>query len=200
MTYFLVDMDGTIVDSHRVVEASWRDFAQRHGLDVDAVIAVCHGRPGLATAQQFLDDPKLAAREVLAMQVREQATSEGIVEVPGARAFIAAIPDGHWALVTSAPRALAEVRLQQVGIAQPAVMVCEQDITHGKPHPEPFLLGARRLGVEAADCVVLEDSAAGIEAGLAAGCRVVAVGTPGAMDDRVLRRVPDLVGLSPDEF
>lgn len=132
--------------------------------------------------------------------MREQATSDGIVEVPGARDFIAAIPDGHWALVTSAPRALAEVRLQQVGIGRPDVMVCEQDITLGKPHPEPFLLGARLLGVDPADCLVLEDSTAGIEAGLAAGCRVVAVGSNDALDDRVLRRVPDLVDLSPDEF
>ena len=87
--------------------------------------------------------------------------------------------------VTSSTRPLAELRLRAAGLAAPRHLVTGSDVQHGKPHPEPFLKAAEGLGVPPRDCVVLEDTPAGIRAGKAAGCRVIAFRT--TMSDDVLR-------------
>lgn len=195
MNAFLIDMDGTIVDSHLVVESSWTAFAERHGLDPAEVIEYCHGRPAIATTRHYLGDGPEADQAAADMATLEEGISEEIVEIVGARDFISSIPDGQWALVTSAGRELATRRLTLVGIPLPELMICSEDITHGKPHPEPFLLGAERLGVDPTDCTVLEDSDSGVRAGLAAGCRVVVVGSMETFDGQ-LRRVTDLADVT----
>ncbi|EHN74036.1 phosphatase, partial [Streptomyces coelicoflavus ZG0656] len=95
---------------------------------------------------------------------------------PGTRAFLDALPADRWAVVTSATRRLAEARLDAVGIL-PKTLVAADDITRGKPDPEPYLLGARALGVDPAECVVFEDAPAGLQSGRAAGMRTVALAT-----------------------
>jgi sugar-phosphatase len=102
---------------------------------------------------------------------------EGVVALPGAAKLLKALPMECWAVVTSATRALAEVRMRAGGLPLPKNFVTADDITHGKPNPEPYLKGAKLLGVAAADCVVVEDAPAGIRAGKAAGARVVALRT-----------------------
>jgi sugar-phosphatase len=117
------------------------------------------------------------AVELPALIRQEEEWVDGIREVPGARALLAALPGQRWAVVTSAWRRLAEIRLGAAGLTVPPVLVSADDVRRSKPHPEGYLAAAERLGVAAGDCVVFEDSPVGIEAGQAAGMRVVAVRT-----------------------
>jgi mannitol-1-/sugar-/sorbitol-6-phosphatase len=170
----LLDMDGTLVDSTAVVEQMWREFAARFGLDADEVIGHAHGRQTPDTIARFVGD-EAAGRAWLDHHEREELRrTDGVVEVPGAAAFVAslAVP---CAVVTSAPRALAVRRLEAAGVAVPAVLVAAEDVESGKPDPEGYLRAAELLGVPAARAVVFEDAPAGILAGQRAGARVVEV-------------------------
>jgi sugar-phosphatase len=170
----LFDMDGTLVDSTQSVERQWRRWAPRHGLDPEAFIAVAHGRRTLDTLQELA--PHLASDEEAArFDAEEAADDDGVVEVPGAAALIARLPPDRWAIVTSAQRALAAARLGTARLPVPDVLVSGEDVREGKPDPEGYLLAARALGVDAGRCLVVEDTPAGIRAGLAAGMHVLGI-------------------------
>lgn len=100
----------------------------------------------------------------------------GVRLLPGTREFLDSLPADRWAVVTSATRRLAEARLTAVGVT-PKCLVSADDVTRGKPDPEPYLLAARQLGADPADCVVFEDAPAGLRAARAAGMRTVALAT-----------------------
>ncbi|WP_435643723.1 HAD-IA family hydrolase [Streptomyces sp. H49] len=189
----LLDMDGTLVNSDAVVERIWRRWAARHGLDGGEVLSVVHGRQGHASMAVLL--PDRPREENLAdnarMLAEETADMDGVVEVPGAAAFLAALRDLPHALVTSADVALSTARMNAAGLPLPEVRITAESVGASKPDPEGFLKGAAELGVAAADCVVFEDSGAGIAAGRAAGMTVVGVGPrAGAHGPDVV--VPDL--------
>ncbi|MEU9451665.1 HAD-IA family hydrolase [Streptomyces sp. NPDC048277] len=174
----LLDMDGTLVNSDAVVERIWRRWSERHGLDGDEVMQVVHGRQGHASMAVLLPDrpmkQNLADNE--RMLAEETADMDGVVEVPGAAAFLASLAGLPHALVTSADVALSTARMAAAGLPLPAVRITAESVGASKPDPEGFLKGAAELGVAPADCVVFEDSGAGIAAGRAAGMRVVGVG------------------------
>jgi len=171
----LFDMDGTLVDSTPVVEMVWRRFADAHGVDADEILASSHGVKAIDTIRKHAPqiDADAAAADLAAFEIGQ---NDGIVEIAGAAAFVRAIPEGGYAVVTSAPRELALVRLQLCDIPVPAVVVGAEDVEHGKPNPDPYLTAATALGIAPEDCVVFEDAPAGIRSGLAAGMRVVVVG------------------------
>ncbi|MGW5280150.1 HAD-IA family hydrolase [Streptomyces collinus] len=174
----LLDMDGTLVNSDAVVERIWRRWAERHGLDGDEVMKVVHGRQGHASMAVLLPDRPV--RQNLAdnarMLAEETADLDGVIEVPGAAAFLASLHGLPHALVTSADVALSTARMAAAGLPLPEVRVTAESVGASKPDPEGFLKGAAELGVAPADCVVFEDSGAGVAAGKAAGMRVVGVG------------------------
>ncbi|MFD5845420.1 HAD-IA family hydrolase [Streptomyces chartreusis] len=172
----LFDMDGTLVDSTALVESTWAGFCARHGTDLAEVLAFAHGRPTRETVSHFVPDPDLAAAETRRLVALEESETSGITEIPGARAFLAALPRDSWAVVTSAGRRLAEVRLAAAGLPLPEIMVSADEVVHGKPHPEGYLRAAALLGVEPADTIVFEDSDAGVRAALASGARTVVIG------------------------
>ncbi|MEU6170444.1 HAD-IA family hydrolase [Streptantibioticus parmotrematis] len=174
----LLDMDGTLVNSDAVVERCWREWAERHGLDVADVLRVVHGRQGYATMAALLPDRPMAVNhaENAEMLARETADTEGVVPVEGAPEFLAALADGPHALVTSADASLARARMDAAALPMPEVRITAECVSASKPDPEGFLKGAAELGFAPADCVVFEDSEAGIAAGFAAGMRVVGVG------------------------
>ncbi|MEU2158166.1 HAD-IA family hydrolase [Streptomyces sp. NPDC019396] len=174
----LLDMDGTLVNSDSVVERVWRDWALRHGLDPAAALKVVHGRQGYATMALLLPHRPMAEnhaenRELLAL---ETADMDGVVPIAGAPGFMKAIADLPHALVTSADEPLALARMGAAGLPVPPVRVTAECVGASKPDPEGFLKGAAELGFTPEDCVVFEDSEAGITAGRAAGMRVVGVG------------------------
>ncbi|MGA1837205.1 HAD-IA family hydrolase [Herbiconiux sp. 11R-BC] len=188
----LFDMDGTLVDSTAVVEHVWTRFAERHDLDAAALLATSHGRTAEETVRRWAPAGTDAASEVALLHGTELGMVDGIVEIRGAAAFTASVP--RWALVTSAPRALALARLETVGIPAPAELVCAEDVSTGKPDPEPYLRGAAALGLDPAEVVVFEDAEAGVMSALAAGMRTVVVGGLSAPVTRGLPHIPDFAG------
>ncbi|MFD9126468.1 HAD-IA family hydrolase [Kitasatospora sp. NPDC059571] len=174
----LLDMDGTLVNSDAVVERCWRRWAARHGLDGDQVMSVVHGRQGHLSMALLLPDRPMAVnlQENRAMLADETADTLGIVPVPGAPEFMAALTGLPHALVTSADEALATVRMGAAGLPMPDTRVTAESVGASKPDPEGFLKGSAALGFAPADCIAFEDSEAGIAAALAAGMRVVGVG------------------------
>jgi mannitol-1-/sugar-/sorbitol-6-phosphatase len=170
----IFDLDGVLVASAPVVEASWSRWAGERGVEWDALLPVLHGRPGRELVTEFA--PHLDAdEEVATITAYELAEEHALVAVPGAGECIAAAP--RWAIATSGGRELALGRLRAVGHPIPDVLVSADDITRGKPHPEPYLKAAEKLGAQPDQCLVIEDAPAGIEAARAAGMRVVAVTT-----------------------
>ncbi len=170
----LFDLDGVLVDSGECVERTWRKWALHHQLDPERVVAAAHGRRAIETVQ--LVAPHLRADDELRRLAASESTiSEGVYEIEGAGELIRGLPDGAWAIVTSGIRDVAEFRLRLVGIPTPRVMVCGDEITHGKPDPEGYLEAARRLGRTSEECLVIEDASPGITAARAAGMRVIAV-------------------------
>lgn len=174
----LLDMDGTLVNSDAVVERCWRRWALRQGLDPEAVLEVVHGRQGYATMAALLPDRPMEQNlaENRVMLAEETADTDGVVPVGGAAVFMAAIASLPHALVTSADEALARARMGAAALPMPETRVTAELVGASKPDPEGFLKGAAELGFAPADCIVFEDSEAGITAGRAAGMRIVGVG------------------------
>jgi sugar-phosphatase len=172
----LFDMDGTLVDSTAVVEQTWGEFAAANRVDAAEVIAFAHGRPSRDTITTFASDPSTVDEWNRTFTQWEAERFDDVVEIPGARALVKAVPASRWAVVTSALRDPALRRLDLVGFPAPAVMVGADDVTDGKPSPEGYLAAARTLGVDPSECLVFEDTEAGLDAGRAAGCAVVGVG------------------------
>jgi mannitol-1-/sugar-/sorbitol-6-phosphatase len=203
----LFDLDGVLINSTPAVARVWRCWAVEHGFNPDEVVARAHGRPSLTTVREYLPNADHAAenREV---ERREIEDLEGVVPLPGALELLASLPEERWTIVTSCTRALAEVRIKAAGLPLPKKLITSTDITHGKPHPEPFQKGASVLGFPPEQCVVLEDVPAGVRAGKAAGARVIAFTTTvgehalreaganyvlsGCVDIHLVGTVPDL--------
>ncbi|MFB9746748.1 HAD-IA family hydrolase [Leifsonia shinshuensis] len=198
---FLFDMDGTLVDSHAVVEAVWSEFGRRHDLDPAEILAYAHGRQAADTVAHLLPDlPAERRAELVAGLVAEEVTrTDGIVEVPGAAALLAALADAAVpvAIVTSAPRELAVARLRAAGVPVPGVLVAAEDVSRGKPDPQGYLLAAERLGVPIRSCVVFEDAEAGLAAAVASGARVVVEGGVSSATTEGLERLRDYTGAVP---
>lgn len=167
-------MDGTLVDSTRVVERAWGWWAKRHDISLEAVLSFSHGRPTIATMEHFLPG-RDHAQELNEMDRYEETELEGIVAVPGAMQVVRALHKHPWAIVTSAWRTLAQARVTAAGLPVPKVIVPADEIRNGKPNPEGFLRAAELLGVPTEECLVFEDTRPGIEAGMNAGMQVVAI-------------------------
>jgi sugar-phosphatase len=173
---FLFDMDGTLLDSSAVVHRVWGTWAKRHGIDAATLMANVHGVRSEDTIRRFGGSTVDVAKENQWILEAEVSDVDGVVAVEGIHAFIEALDPGTWAIVTSAPRVLAEVRLRAVNLPIPKVMITAEEVQRGKPDPQGFLLAAQRLGVSIGECLVFEDSPAGVAAAKAAGAHVAIVG------------------------
>jgi sugar-phosphatase len=172
---FLFDMDGTLLNSIAAAERVWAAWARRHGLDVEAFLGTIHGVRAIDTInRQALPgvDAQAEARGITEAEIEDV---EGVLAIPGAVAFLQSLPAHRWAVVTSAPKALALRRMHAAGLVPPAVMITAEDVASGKPDPACYLLGAQRLGVPIGECLVFEDAPVGIRAGEAAGADVLVV-------------------------
>jgi sugar-phosphatase len=188
----LFDMDGVLVDSTPAVARVWAAWAKQHRLEPEAIVKMAHGRPSIATIKELLPEADHAAedREVERLEI---ADIDDVVALPGARHVLRTIPAGRFAVVTSATRALAEVRLRAAGFSiAPAQIITASDVSRGKPDPEPYRKGAEWLKLSPADCVVVEDAPAGIRSGKAAGTRVIALRTT-TTDDELLEAGADWI-------
>jgi sugar-phosphatase len=172
----LFDMDGTLVDSTPAVEHLWRTWGNRHGIALEDILAISHGRLTRDTIRQIA--PHLDAEsEALALDGAALTVSDGITALRGAAELLASLQLNEWAVVTSAPHLLAEARLRFAGLPIPACLVGNEDVCAGKPDPDGYLKAAAQLGLNPSDCTVIEDTPAGILAARAAGMPVIAIGT-----------------------
>jgi sugar-phosphatase len=190
VTVVLSDLDGVLVDSEASVMRAWRRWGARHGVEREAIELVRHGHPSgaiVAALAPGLD----AAAEGHALDLVQADDAGDVVALPGAADLLRTFGPDRVAVVTSCTAELARARLGAAGLFAPDVLVTFDRLTRGKPDPEGYLLAARDLGADPADCVVLEDAPGGVEAGRAAGMRVVGVLTThapadlGAADERV---------------
>lgn len=169
----LFDMDGILISSLGSVERSWTKWSEMRGVDPAYAIRIAHGCRAIETLATLRPDLDSEA-ELKIIEDIEIEDNEGLSVLPGVLDLLNALPRDRWTVVTSATERLARVRLATGGIPVPERVVTANQVTRGKPHPEPFLAGAALLGFKPEDCVVFEDSASGAQAGRAAGCTVVA--------------------------
>jgi mannitol-1-/sugar-/sorbitol-6-phosphatase len=172
---FLFDMDGTILSSIASAERVWAAWALDRGLDVAAFLPTIHGVQSVETIRRLGLPGVDPVAEAAAITAAEMVDIDDIDPIGGAAAFLASLPADRWAIVTSAPRLLAERRLAAAGLPLPPLFITAEDVARGKPAPDCFLLAAERLGVAAEDCLVFEDAAAGIAAAEAAGAAVMVI-------------------------
>jgi sugar-phosphatase len=171
----LFDMDGTILSSIAAAERVWSAWAAGHGIELATFLPTLHGRRAVDTIASLGLAGVDVAREAALIEAREIEDVAGIEPIAGAARFLAALPPDRWAIVTSAPRALALRRLEAAGLPVPAVLVAAEDVQRGKPAPDCFLLAAQRLGLPIGDCLVFEDTPAGIAAAEAAGADALVI-------------------------
>lgn len=195
----LFDMDGTLVETIEAVESCWAAWAKDHKADLKHILRICHGRQSRDTIAQVA--PHLDVAEAAADLLRRELAFEGGVNaIAGAKKFLQALSADDcpvaWTVVTSAPRPLAEHRLKLAGLPFPKHLVAAEDVDHGKPAPDCFLLGAERLGAAPRRTLVLEDSLAGLESGRRAGMQTLQIcATHPPYDEASPLRVRDYRGV-----
>jgi len=174
----IFDLDGTLVDSGEVVEKVWKMFADRYGFDFEKqVLPICHGRPAKYPLKELL--PRVTEEEMDAVEDEfnaiEMTMLEELKPIRGADILLPILPPGKWAIATSGDNNLASGRLKSAGLPIPKHFVTAGMYKNSKPHPDPFLMAAQSLGFEPEDCIVFEDSPAGIEGAKTAGCTVIGI-------------------------
>lgn len=184
MTYsgFLFDLDGTLVDSLPAVERAWSNWGARHGIPADDVLAFIHGKQAVTSLRHFMagQSEEVIQAEFLALEQTEAEDTDGVQALPGAKALLSTLNELQipWAIVTSGSVPVAHARHKAAGLPQPAVFITAEQVVKGKPEPDPYLLGAKKLGLSPDVCVVVEDAPAGVLSGLNAGCAVIAANAP----------------------
>src|SRR5580658_3709287 len=173
----LFDLDGTLIDSIAAVDRAWTRWALRHGLDPQDVVPRIHGRRAVDSLRLLAPHPDLdLSVEEEWLTSAEAKDTEGVVPIPGALEFVESLSRDHWCVVTSGTSPVAIARMNAVGL-RPHRAVYGEDVPNGKPAPDPYLLAASRMGYRPDECLVFEDTVAGIRSGQAAGMRVIAIGS-----------------------
>jgi len=188
----LFDNDGVLVDSEPSVVRSWTRWAVDSGLDPAEVMAAVPGRRAADTVALFVEPQDIDGSVALITRYELEDVAD-TAAIAGVLDLVAQLDGVPWAVVTSGVRELATARLRAAGVPVPPVVVTAEDVAAGKPHPEPYLTGAARLGLDAGTMIVLEDSPSGVRAGLAAGATVLGIGQS-ALDTDATVVVRDLVG------
>ena len=167
----LFDNDGVLVDSMGTVDGSWGKWSKTYSPGFQ-ISYEHHGR---------------RASEIVASLIGEELFEEALAEInrlelelthlttamPGAKKLLESLDSGTWTVVTSAGRDLGTARLKAAGLPVPKELVCADDVSSGKPNPEPYLMGAKKLSLDISECIVFEDAPSGVAAGVAAGARAV---------------------------
>jgi sugar-phosphatase len=180
----LFDLDGVLVDSTPCVSRIWTEWAIEHRLDPAHVVHVTHGQRTIDSVRELAPhlDPQAETDKIERLEI---ADNEGLSALPGAKELLTSLPPDRYTIVTSGTRPLATTRLRAVGLPVPPRMVTANEVSQGKPNPEPYLAGAALLGLAPETCLVFEDAPSGILAAKAAGMTVIGVLTTYAREDLV---------------
>jgi sugar-phosphatase len=170
----LFDLDGVLVDSTGSVSRQWTRWAEEHGIDPRKVVETAHGVRTIEIVRRLA--PHLDAEsEVKRLEKREADDHHGVSVMPGAAELLKSVPEARWCVVTSGTRYLATARLKLGNLPTPKVLVSADEVSKGKPDPEPYLMGAKLLGMNPVECLVIEDAPAGIRAAHAGGMKAIAI-------------------------
>jgi sugar-phosphatase len=193
----LFDNDGVLVDSHQAAKAAWDVWATEFSPGYDLDKANNAGRRAEDMVRELVS-PELFAKANDRINALEQETAHMTVPLAGAKELLESLPIGVWTICTSANPNLGKARLEAAGLPIPKELVTGDDVKQGKPHPDPYLLGAKNLGFEPMDCVVFEDAEAGVISAIEAGVGlVIGVGIR-AVETQADIVVRDLTGISFD--
>lgn len=197
----LFDLDGTLIDSFTPARRAWQEWGKTVGITHEILAGANHGRQRPEVIAGLL--PKASAGEVAehaeSIRLTELADTNGVVALNGAFRLLNSLPPDAWAIVTACDRQVAEARLGAAGLPVPKIMVTADDLERGKPDPQGYLTGARKLHVRPEDVIVLEDALSGIEAAKRAGMKCIALRTTAASDEMLedaTEIVDDLTGIS----
>lgn len=176
---FLFDLDGTLIDSLPASEKIWTRWAIEHQCDIRDVLNYIHGRQAIESLRHFLngESEDFILKEWIELEKKECAETSSIIPLPGAFEILNFLDKNKipWAIVTSGTPKLAKARHEAANLPSPNLFITAEHVKNSKPHPEPYLLAAEKLGFEPSDCVVFEDAVAGILSGIQAGCQVIAI-------------------------
>lgn len=179
---FLFDLDGTLVDSLPAVERAWSNWAISRGLTPEEVLGFIHGKQAIMSVRHFMpgESEEAIQEQFRLLEKTEAEDTVGISALPGAAELLHRLNELSvpWAIVTSGSVPVAHARHAAGELARPEIFITAEQVARGKPNPDPYLLGAEKLGLKPEECVVVEDAPAGILSGLAAGCKVIAVNAP----------------------
>jgi sugar-phosphatase len=191
----IFDMDGTLIDSTPAVFRAWSTWMREFGLSQEQ-LGRHHGMPSAQVVRALLaeDQHVEAIRRIDELELEDV---HDIVVLPGAAEALDSLRSAKSAIATSCTVPLARARIRAAELVPPSVLVTVDDVQHGKPAPDPFLEAARRLGVDPARCLVVEDAPKGLEAAHAAGCSTLAVVTTTPIEeldaDAVVGTLADVV-------
>lgn len=180
----LFDMDGVLIDSEPVHEKAIVALTAELGvpLDDEAALYSFKGAPEKMMAIRLLEmypDQSRTSDEIIRRKIDLFAELFHQVRlIEGAKEFVerSHAAGRRHGLTTSASRSTQRLAFETFGFGRFFdAIVTGEDITNGKPHPEPYQLTAEKLGLPTHDCVVIEDSINGVRSGKAAGCRVIAI-------------------------
>jgi mannitol-1-/sugar-/sorbitol-6-phosphatase len=173
----LFDMDGVLVSSIGSVNRCWRRWCEQYGIPDPDKFEVPHGKRAIDIIRMLKPefDETQVAEALRVIEDLEIEDTADLTVLPGVAALLTSLPLERWAIVTSATWRLMIGRLKAAGLPIPERIISGDMVDRGKPDPEPYRRGAELLGFAPADCVVVEDAPSGVGAGLAAGCRVLAV-------------------------
>jgi sugar-phosphatase len=170
----LVDMDGTLLDSTAAIEAGWRSFAVRWGLDPEEVLGAIHGRRTTDVIALYASRLPISHEQAVAYHRQNSGIGlSDVVAFPGALDLLESTPSERLVVVSSGTRAEILLRLEAAGLPPVPLIVGADDVDEGKPAPDPYLMGAKLLGLDPGQCLALEDAPAGIASASAAGCTTV---------------------------
>ncbi len=170
----LFDMDGVLISSIGSVNRCWKRWAKHYGVPGAETYEIPHGTRAVDIIRTLKPEMDVAEGLRLIEDMEMEDVSD-LVVLPGARALLEGLPPERWAIVTSATKRLLLGRLEAAKLAIPERIISGDMVERGKPDPEPYHRGAELLGYPAGECLVVEDAPSGIEAGVAAGCRVLGV-------------------------
>ena len=193
----LFDNDGVLVDSHDAAIEAWGIWSSEFAPHFDWNQPQNAGRRAEDKVREQVASELF---EVANNRINEleQSTAHLTVALPGAVELTRSLVDGTWTVCTSANARLGRARLEAAGIPLPAELVTGDDVSRGKPLPDPYLLGASRLGLDPGDCVVFEDAEAGVLAALAAGVGLIVGVSERALETSSPIVVRDLRGITFD--
>jgi len=193
----LFDNDGVLVDSHQAAKAAWDMWATEFSPGYDLDKANNAGRRAEDMVRELIS-PELFAVANDRINTLEQDTAHLTIAMAGAQELLASLSPGIWTICTSANPNLGRARLEAAGLVIPKELVTGDDVSQGKPHPDPYLLGAKNLGFEPADCVVFEDAESGVISAIEAGVGLVIGVGEKAVKSQADIVVKDLTGITFD--